>query len=156
MQQLLLDPNLKGKRVKGKGLKFSCALRLTLLIVLKKITMNGDALFSNNTDTTDSILPYNHRPRTDLINKLVLTDTQIRAITLDRPATYICRYRKTIGSKLGELLVLVSQVKIIVKHLMFEKITKKKYFVNLEYRNADILFRLDLILQWKSCITTVI
>lgn len=28
-------------------------------------------------DTTDSILPYNHRPGTDLISKLVLTDTQV-------------------------------------------------------------------------------
>ncbi|KAG1054441.1 hypothetical protein G6F43_003553 [Rhizopus delemar] len=33
--------------------------------------------FSIDKDTTDNILPYNHRPGTDLISKLVLNDTQV-------------------------------------------------------------------------------
>ncbi|ORE16683.1 hypothetical protein BCV71DRAFT_244460 [Rhizopus microsporus] len=59
--------------------------------------------------------------RMDLvIVEFVMMGLKFRAITSDRPSTYICRYRQTapiffpateetIGSKLGELLVLVSQ-----------------------------------------------
>ncbi|KAG1468313.1 hypothetical protein G6F56_003902 [Rhizopus delemar] len=55
----------------------------------------------------------------------VMMGLKLRAITLDRPSTYICRYRQTapiffpvteetIGSKFGELLALVSQVKSLL------------------------------------------
>ncbi|KAG1141402.1 hypothetical protein G6F37_006930 [Rhizopus arrhizus] len=33
--------------------------------------------FSIDKDDTDRVLPYNHRPGTDLISKLVLTDKQV-------------------------------------------------------------------------------
>ncbi|CEI95224.1 hypothetical protein RMCBS344292_09416 [Rhizopus microsporus] len=64
--------------------------------------------------------------RMDLvIVEFVMMGLKFRAITSDRPSTYICRYRQTapiffpateetIGSKLGELLVLVSQVKSLL------------------------------------------
>ncbi|KAG1049129.1 hypothetical protein G6F43_008526 [Rhizopus delemar] len=55
----------------------------------------------------------------------VMMGLKLRATMLDRPSTYICRYRQTapmffpvteetIGSKLGELLTLVSQVKSLL------------------------------------------